>query len=208
MRLIKFSLAFAIVATGLAGVALAQDSAEGNRLVFNPQIGANATQYTNVDDLLADTEGRVGWQVGLFVRYGKRFYFQPGVFYQQTSVDVTGPDDTEFEDIKDAHDVTSFWIPLEVGFDIISSDLVTLRANGGVAGTFVTAVGDNDLGLTKDDFESFRAGGLLGAGVDIAIVSVDLSYELGFTNVFTAPEGGESLDAKANTFRFSAGLVF
>jgi hypothetical protein len=187
-------------------------SAETGGLVINPQIGLNWSLLT--DDPFGEVENnpfkqtsKVGWQFGGTLRVGGRTHFQPGFFYQYLGIELEAPagslpDETEV--IKDTNYIHSFWVPVEIGFDIIESEALKLRLHGGGTGTFILSVSDNELGIEKDDMKRSTWGLVVGAGVDFLMLSADLSYEFGLTEVYK----NDPTEAKRNALRFCAGLRF
>ena len=192
----------------LAALLLFASPAESVPVVVNPQVQVNAAQYSDaVSDSLSD-EARVGYGLGGFLRVGDRWFFQPGIFLQKTSIQLQNLD-SSVSDIEDDLGVSSVFIPVLFGFHIVDLGVVRLRGNAGPAATFVTAVDDNPFGLTKDAYEDLIWGGVLGAGADIAIVTVDVGYEIGFSNVFNQDQPGfANAEAKQNVWRLGAGLRF
>lgn len=179
--------------------------AQAGALVINPQLTLNFSRYSTDADSVAN-EARVGYGLGGFVRVGAgRAYFQPGVFYQKTTINLVDESVTTSQ-LEDELGVTSFWIPATLGVYIVDAGMFNLRGTAGPAVSFVTSVKDNQFGLEKDDYKSLIWGGVVGLGADIAMVSVDLSYEFGLSDVFEEAIDGEN--AKQNTFRAGVGLVF
>jgi hypothetical protein len=74
------------------------------QLKFNPQIGLTVQKLSN-DKLKTtsggstttsdiDFEGKIGFMIGADARIGRRFYFQPGVFYLKNTTVSTSKGDT------------------------------------------------------------------------------------------------------------------
>lgn len=165
------------------------------------QAGLNAATLASEPDSLTSS-AKIGYMLGGGLRFGHRFFVQPGIFYQRTTVTTKSVDEIAIEDFEDDLGVGSVWIPVQVGLNIISSSALDLHVNAGPCGTIVTSVDDNALGLTKDDYEDLTWGALVGAGVDFTLLSLDLSYEIGLSNVLKA----EGSDTKQNVARLCAGL--
>lgn len=199
MRKVLFALALTLVLPAAAQAAV----------VFNPQLQVNASNFSTEDADSIQDEARAGFGLGGFVRFGSgRAFFQPGVFYQETTINLVDETVT-LNQLEDELGVTSFWIPATLGIYIIQSETFNLRGTAGPAATIVTDVKDNPFGLEKEDYEDVVFGGVLGIGADFWIVTADLSYELGFSNVFDQNQPGlADAEAKQNTWRFGAGLRF
>ena len=147
---------------------------------IKPTVGLNFTDFSNDISGVGEFKAKTGWQIGGSVAFGKKFYFEPGIFYTakstefQTSSSVTAPDQKT--------NINGIRIPLGVGLNLIGNEktLVGLRGFGGVSGFFLTSVGDN---LDKNDFEKANFGVFAGAGIDIWKLFLDLSYEWSMTNI-------------------------
>jgi hypothetical protein len=147
---------------------------------IKPGIGLNFTDFSQ-DPIGGEFKAQVGWQIGGSVAFGKKFYFEPGIFYVGKS--------TEFQSsssgtptIDENADINGIRIPLTAGLNLIGNEktLVSLRGFGGLSGFFLTGVSDN---LDKDDFEKTNFGVFAGAGIDIWKLYLDLSYEWSLSNV-------------------------
>ena len=181
-------------------------------LVINPQIGINAaTLSNNAEDIQNDAN--VGWQIGGYLRYGKRFYLQPGIFWHymntETTSDVNAADDFKFD-----QKISTIQVPVCVGFDIISSEALVFRAFAGAAVSFVTSVDENEF-IEKDDINSTQWLGRVGLGLDFTIFTLDLGYDYGFSNFYSdetiadaASDDLDISDTKIQEFYLSVGLKF
>jgi hypothetical protein len=140
----------------------------------------NFTDFSQ-DPVGGEFKAKVGWQIGGSVAFGKKFYFEPGLFYVGKS--------TEFQStasgtptVDEQADINGIRVPLAVGLNLIGNEktLVALRGFGGLSGFFLTSVSDN---LDKDDFEKTNFGVFAGMGIDIWKLYLDLSYEWSLSNV-------------------------
>jgi len=147
---------------------------------IKPGVGLNFTDFSGTPTG-GQFNAKVGWQLGGSVAFGKKFYFEPGIYYVGKS--------TEFQssgsgnpNIDTKADLNGIRIPLAVGINMIGNEktLISFRGFGGLSGFFLTSVGDN---LDKNDFEKTNFGVFAGAGLDIWKLYLDLSYEWSLTNV-------------------------
>ena len=129
---------------------------------IKPGIGINATNVTGDG---ADAKGQIGWQLGASVAFGEKFYFEPGVFYQNSSFEYSTVD---MGPVTDAT-YHGFRIPVAVGLDVLGNadSAFGLRVFGG-GSTFIVT-GTSDEFLDKDLVESPQWGVFAGAGLDISI---------------------------------------
>lgn len=146
---------------------------------IKPGVGLNFTDFSK-DPVGGEFKAKTGWQIGGSVAFGKKFYFEPGIFYVGKSTEFSDP--TLGGSYEETADINGIRIPLAVGANLIGNEktLVSLRGFGGLSGFFLTGVSDN---LDKDDFESANFGIFAGAGLDIWKLYLDLSYEWSLTNV-------------------------
>lgn len=143
---------------------------------FKPGVGIN---FTNVTGEGADASGQLGWQAGASIAFGEKLYFEPGVFYQKSAFEFTTADNSPETDAS----YHGLRIPVAVGLNILGSSdsAFGLRIFGG--GSSYVVMGSSSDALDKDDIESPQWGVFAGAGVDITIFYVDLSYQWSLSNV-------------------------
>jgi hypothetical protein len=150
------------------------------QITIKPGVGLNFTDFSQ-DPVGGEFKSKVGWQIGGSVAFGKKFYFEPGLYYvgKTTEFQSTGTG-TPTVDLES--DINGIRIPLAVGLNLLGNEktMFSLRGFGGLSGFFLTSVGaDQD----KDDFESTNFGVFAGAGIDVWKIFLDLSYEWSMTNV-------------------------
>jgi hypothetical protein len=147
---------------------------------IKPTVGLNFTDFSNDISGVGEFKAKTGWQIGGSIAFGKKFYFEPGIFYTAKSTEFQTSSSPSIPDQKTT--INGIRIPLGVGLNLIGNEktLVSLRGFGGVSGFFLTSVGDN---LDKDDFEKANFGVFAGAGIDVWKLFLDLSYEWSMTNV-------------------------
>ena len=190
----------------LLGLAAAAPS-HAKSMVINPQAGIIGSNLTS-DVSEIDDEARLGYQVGGQVRLGGKGYVAPGLFWQHSSLEATEIDDATLDEVTDNLEVDAVVVPVHVGYNFakgngMETDVVGMRVYGGPTLTMVTDVDDNAFGVTKDDYESTVLGAQLGAGVDVASLTIDAHYEFGLSNTFKADE-----DTKQNAARATLGIKF
>jgi len=170
------------------------------QLELKPAIGITFTDVSQ-DPAGGEAQGKVGWQLGGTVAYGKKLYLEGGAFYAVKSTEFTSA--TASPDLTT--NVSGIRIPVAIGYHLLGSEKSPfgLRLFGGGAAFIVTSV--DAPGLTKDDFESPTYGVFAGAGLDIAFVFVELSYEWSLTDVSSV----STLDVgQSRSLYASAGVRF
>ncbi len=167
-------------------------------------LGAN---FTNVNmsspELNADT--RAGYQGGAFFRAGKLLYGQAGAEYQMVKTNFSTFDSSDV--LSNSGDVKFHVIniPLYAGINLlpVTDRIVNVRVFAGPHISMILDVPVNELDFTKDDFQTVKVNGAVGAGVDILLFSVDVGYNFGVNNLFT-----DTYDGKSHYAFVNAGIKF
>ena len=169
------------------------------QLTVSPKAGINYLWVGSRPQGFDRAGAEQGWQAGLDLRLGKRFYFQPGVYYVSTGATISS-----LEDIKNIKTgKASFMkIPVNVGYKLINSQLFKLRVHGGGTANKLLATRDGGA-LSASDFEPWNYGANVGAGIDLLFLALDINYEWGLTNMYS--NNKNSLPTMAS---ISVGLKF
>jgi hypothetical protein len=139
----------------------------------------NFNQFTSIDEYKSATG--IGYHLRFNYKRGKFFYWQVGGRFNNSVFNLTNnADTTDGVSIKD--------IDLQVtgGINFLSfvNRLVALRLFVSAVPSFALGVGDNDLGITKDDINSFVLYGQAGIGVNVAFLVIEAGYNYGFQDMF------------------------
>jgi len=187
----------AVLVGGSSGLAAAKD------FVFNPQAGLSASHRTN-DPSDITTSARVGYALGANLRFGSgKAYLAPGAYLERANIQTTQKDTLSSSNIDDIVGVQSIHLPLMVGVNMSDNPTgagLGFRLFGGPTLTVVTGVQNNSLGVEKSDFKSSHAGIMGGAGFDLSVLTVDVSYENSLGKVM------ENSDAKQQSLRAILGI--
>lgn len=145
---------------------------------IKPGVGIN---FTNISGEGADAKGQMGWQFGGSVAFGEKFYVEPGIFYQTSAFEFTTANGGPVTDLT----YSGLRIPVAVGLDVLGNadSFAGLRVFGGASGYLVTGTSSDF--IEKDEIESPQWGVFAGAGLDIAIFYIDLSYQWSLSNIQT-----------------------
>lgn len=168
---------------------------------IRPSFGFNATHLTNEGVEWNSTSQRIGYQFGVGLMVGEKFYFEPGIYWNTMSKDlynVNAPEDV----FKNT--INSIRVPAVIGYHIIGDEdgIFDLRVFGGAGCSFVTGVKNDSDDLTKDDFKSMLFDLNAGIGIDLWIFFIEWHYLHGLTPVFV--EGAN--DAKIQGFYGNLGI--
>ena len=96
------------------------------QLTVSPKAGINYLWVGSRPQGFDRAGAEQGWQAGLDLRLGKRFYFQPGVYYVSTGATISS-----LEDIKNIKtgNASFMKIPVNVGYKLINSQLLIRTFN-------------------------------------------------------------------------------
>lgn len=170
------------------------------------KVGYNASKLsTNIDSVKSDFKS--GFQIGAFVRIGKKLYLQPEIYYTtQGGVFTSNTLDSWKQNVK----IGSIDVPVLVGFHMIKGDFANLRIMAGPAASFVVnksiSEGGTDPGpITSGDLSSVNWSIQAGAGVDVWMLTLDVRYQIGLNHLIK--EVGEwQFDSKSNAWVISLGF--
>ncbi len=167
---------------------------------LKPTVGINITDASKDTDTHTSS-GKIGWQFGASAVIGRKFYIEPGLFYQQQSLDFTSSIDPS---LNIENTMSGIRVPVSIGYHLLgeeSTDL-NIRIFGGGSGFFISKV-DGD--IDKDDISSPQWGVYAGAGVDFWLMFLDLKYQWSVTDItsITQFDVGQTRTFFANLgFRF------
>jgi len=171
---------------------------------IGPKIGYNSNRLTSdIDSITSDPEG--SFQVGAFIRIGKKVYFQPEVSYviKGGSVNIRNFGVQEIT-------LKTITVPMLVGVRPINAGIFNLRFMAGPTMSFVSGKSIKpgevieswpikSAGDIKDAIWSFQ----MGAGVDLFLMTIDVRYEIGVDNIYT---GESDFGLRNNLLNISLGI--
>lgn len=168
----------------------------------NLLVGLNGTslEYQQGNNFFED-KLHLGWHAGVNFRFGDRLYFQPGLMFYSTNISVSNSSAT-IDDIFENRSINILKLPLAVGLDVLRLDWINLRAYAG--GTLNTVLSvEKNFFLQKSHFNSFYYNALLGVGVDLGPVTVDVNYEPGLSDMIKDVD-----KTKGSVVSLSVGIAF
>jgi hypothetical protein len=179
-----------------------------SQLELKPAIGFNSTRFdsnpvmaSNSDSLVSDS--KFGYQFGASLAIGRKLYVEPGVFYTRLVQDFTpwSADSSEF-----TYSANYIRIPVNFGFNFIGSttSFAGLRIYLGPSVFIPVSVKDNDYTLAKEDVSSPQFDISVGAGLNIWLLFLDVSYGWGLTPQFK----DDPIEAKMQSFYANLGFRF
>lgn len=170
---------------------------------FNPQIGLSFQDLTKPDSGYS-YKPNTGYMVGLDARFGKGFYFQPGLFYVNnvTIIDDGGGNSAKLT-------TSNLRLKTYVGWNIINGADLKVRINAGISGDYLLSMKDDkddyDV-LDKEDYNDFAINGGIGAGIDFFIFSAELGLVNQLNETFKEKE--YTPDSKYISYYLTLGIVF
>jgi len=151
---------------------------------FIPYVGVNFNQLS-VSSSDYESNMGVGYHLGFNYKRGKFFYWQVGVRFNNAVYDLTDNSDS-----TDAVSVRDIDIPVTGGINFLSplNRIVALRLFISAVPAFTLGVGDNGLGIKKDNINSFILYGQAGIGVNVAFLVIEAGYNYGFQDLLKDKE--------------------
>ncbi|GAB3642451.1 mitochondrial porin family protein [Spirosoma arcticum] len=155
--------------------------------VFGVYAGLNTTKFKGEDvDTEGDLSGRLGYQLGFFVRGGGRLYGQIGAEYFASSSNyfTTGSGQSA-QNIQDQINIKYIQVPVYIGYKLVESDRGISAVRLQVGLEYANQIGSdaNQFG----DLDGFRVksgtfNGLGQLGFDAGPIFLDLTYHYGFSD--------------------------
>lgn len=148
--------------------------------------GANFNML-NISSEVYESSMNVGFQLGASYKRGRFFYWEIGARYNHYNYslkDMVASIDSS--NTYNTFSVPTIDIPITGGINVLyfMDRVVGLRLFLSVVPSIGLSVGDNDLGITKDDVNSFNLLGQAGVGIDIAFIFIEAGFNYGFTDLF------------------------
>jgi hypothetical protein len=196
----KILLAILILVAGIE--VMAQD-------VFSlgPKIGYSSNTLTNnLDSVQSSIKN--SFQVGAFIRIGRKVYFQPEANYQVVTSTLNKSEGSSVlsQDIT----IESLKIPALLGYKLINKGGFNFRIMAGPAYTFLLNKKLDPQHMNElwpiqsaDDLKNSVWSVQMGAGLDVLFITLDVRYEMGIDNMYN---GSSDLRLKNNMFNFSLGI--
>ncbi len=190
----------------LSLVALLWVGATRAQLELRPHIGINAQDITRSPDG-TQWQGKAGFTIGAHVLFGSEFFFQPGVQYVESRVQLTRATTGLSPTATNTLQTTALLVPVVVGLwfsDPAKKPLFDFRMFGGIAGNFPLSSSFVDYGREDTQVGKTSLALKAGAGLDMGKFFLDLSWDAGITDVFNEQEF--DLSAKSVLIQFNAGM--
>ena len=165
----KLFLVFAIMSI----VAISNAQVPG--FSFGPKVGVNLSNVTTNLSTITD-QMKTGYDLGVFMRFGGKCYFQPELLYSTNGVKFTGAATGSPTEIK----LNSINVPLMFGARLLNLKVVNVRVLGGPIASFLVdkqVTYNGAFAQTKEvSIKDAKWGVQFGAGVDVLMFTLDVRY--------------------------------
>ncbi|MRS63953.1 PorT family protein [Larkinella terrae] len=150
-------------------------------------VGANTTRYRGEDVDGDNPAGRLGYQIGAFVRGGGRLYGQLGVEYFASSSNYFSPGDgSTIQDISGRINTKWLQIPAYIGVKLAQSERGISAVRLAVGAEYANRLSSsNTINIDNNEIKSGTFLGLANLGFDIGPVLIDLVYHYGFSDAIS-----------------------
>lgn len=163
---------------------LAISQLNAQSLTLGPLVGFNSSKLqTDFQDI--KEEAKANFMFGVFLRMGKKVYFQPELLYTTKGGTLKSENSDSQTEIK----LRQMQVPALVGFRLINLEVANIRVMGGPSAGFIIEK-DIDAGdliqdpIQADNLKDVMWGLQLGAGVDVLFLTLDVRYEIGLNDIY------------------------
>ena len=191
-------------------LALFFSAASFGQFSFGPKIGYNASKlHTTMGSIKSSFNS--GFHFGAFIRFGKKFYFQPEAYYTVQGGLFKNNSANAKINWKQRVTVGTLDIPVLVGFKLINLKIVNWRILLGPMASFVVSPKVSNLNnsvngpITNSDINKVNWYLQAGTGVDVLFLTLDIRYQLGLNHVIKSAEN-YSLNATNNMWVVTLGF--
>ncbi|MGA3014752.1 MAG: porin family protein [Bacteroidales bacterium] len=182
---------------------------------YGLKIGYNASKlHTSLDSIKSSFNS--GFHFGAFVRFGKKVYLQPELYYTLQGGIFQNNVTNTYNNWKQNVTVGTLDIPVLVGFKLINLKVVNWRIMAGPMASFVVNSKIRDVSLTgpikSSDINSANWYVQVGTGVDLFFLTLDLRYQIGLNQMIKTAQStltsGKEYDLNATNNMWVVSLGF
>ncbi len=204
----KYKTVFSIIVIGIALIVLPK-SAKAQLFWIGGNAGVNVSWFTTPKIDNAVVSSGVGHDIGFFLRYGKKPFYQVDFRWVRANNTLS----YEYEPglvIEDEVPFHQFKIPIRVGYPIIYTSMFKWHVNGGpfIASTFLFS--SNTFEIERDDMRNPQFGVIAGTGIQFMNFIIDVDYSYHITQLFKGDEEdlGVDFDAHLQLITLKVGFQF
>ena len=174
-------------------------SVNAQKITIGGEFGVNSSRLTTDPDNFSSS-ARTGYQAGISMRLGNKVYLQPEFQWAWMSSELSNPLDFG-SPTSDNLNVHSFRVPVQLGFAVVNGKVGNVRIFTGPVMNFNFKADNASSPVFNQEFKPFNVAARVGTGFDLWVLNVDLSYDIGVTDVF------EGSDAKMRGFNAELGVA-
>lgn len=142
---------------------------------YGPKIGVDLLTPT-IDQNEITAQVKSNYQIGFFLQFGRKFYFQPE-FYYRTQKENYGNTTDGVNDVPLEVTVNTLKVPLMFGVRVFNFKVISAHLMGGPSASFLLKESTTDPNRKKSNF-ALQAGG----GVDLlGFITLDVRYSVDLT---------------------------
>lgn len=181
------------------------ESTTGLKMGFHA--GINTSKFaTELSGDSTDVSARIGWQAGIMLRYGGRFFVESHLELGQSTIGLITPD-TSLVNIETKVYRSFVTIPVMLGYKLFQSpdgsSSFRIMAGAEAMAILKTKIDENLFYFTQDDFEPFSFAAYGGIGADLWIVRLDLGLHYGLTPMLQTDDNSYNMMTT-----FNVGITF
>ncbi len=162
---------------------------------------------TNISDY--EQAAKTGYQLGAFVRLGKKLHLQPEAYFAlrsgELSTKVVGLDPNNPQnsaEVKQGMTLNTIDIPVLIGYKIFDPPTLNVRLQAGPVLSMVLnkkfdvtldgiEVPEEETKSLEEQYKDANWGLQFGAGVDFLFLTLDVRYELGLSEIYEKSESSD-----------------
>ena len=150
-----------------------------------------------------------GWNLGFFLKYGKRPFYQVDFRWMRANTLIT----YEYlpgEIIEGEVPFHQFVIPVRAGYPIVYRPMFKWHVNGGASIGTTFLFSDNNFEFERNDMTNPQVAVITGTGIQFMNFIIDVDYSYHLTDLFKGDEEDLGVDfgAHLQVFSVKVGMVF
>ncbi|MCW5897662.1 MAG: PorT family protein [Flavobacteriales bacterium] len=179
------------------------------QLEIRPHVGMNLQNFTEAPTY-SEWKSKAGFQVGGDLMFGSKVHFSAGLQYVLGNVGITSTTTNingEEVTVEGTVSTGSLRVPLRFGYRFVDPEerpAFNFRLFGGLAASLPIVTEFDQDGVRDVKFNDTQLAITAGAGLDISVFFIDVSYDIGMTPVFD--DERIDVDPKANMLQVNAGV--
>ncbi len=167
-------------------LALAASTARAQYLSIGAQVGPNVSGFNspNLDNIV--TGRGVGYQLGFFVRFGYRLYYELDFNWIRAETDIRV--DLGSIIVEDKVPLHNFDLTAKVGYQLVRKEKFRWRVNSGPFLAWPALFSTNVFQFEGSDLRRPQWGMQFGTGIDYKRFNFDIDYNLHISLLFKGAE--------------------